>query len=146
MQYCCLQHQILLPSLVTFRTACCFHFGSVSSFSMELFIYSSQVPYWGPIDLGSSSFSVLSFCLFILFMGFSRQQYWNSLPFPPLVDHVLSELSTMTCMYWAALRGMAHSFTELCKPLCHDRAMTPRTVAYKTPLSMEFSRKEYWSG
>ena len=26
-------------------------------------------------DLGSSSFSILSFCLFILFMGFSRQEY-----------------------------------------------------------------------
>ena len=31
--------------------------------------------YWAPTDLGSSSFSVLSFCLFILFMGFSRQEY-----------------------------------------------------------------------
>ena len=30
---------------------------------------------WAPTDLGSSSFSVLSFCLFILFMGFSRQKY-----------------------------------------------------------------------
>src|SRR5574339_604016 len=28
--------------------------------------------YW---DLGSFSFSILSFCLFILFMGFSRQEY-----------------------------------------------------------------------
>ena len=27
------------------------------------------------IDLGSSSFSVLYFCFFILFMGFSRQEY-----------------------------------------------------------------------
>ena len=26
-------------------------------------------------NLGSSSFSILSFCLFILFMGFSRQEY-----------------------------------------------------------------------
>ena len=26
-----------------------------------------------PTDLGSSSFSVLTFCLFILFMGFSRE-------------------------------------------------------------------------
>ena len=26
-------------------------------------------------DLGSSSFSVLSFCLFILYMGLSRQEY-----------------------------------------------------------------------
>ena len=24
--------------------------------------------------------------------------------------------------------------------------MTPQTVAYKAPLSMEFSRQEYWSG
>ena len=38
-----------------------------------------------PTDLGSSSVSVLSFCLFILFMGFSRQEYWSSLPFPSLV-------------------------------------------------------------
>ena len=40
-------------------------------------------------NLGSSSFSVLSFCLFILFMGFSRQEYWSGLPFPSPVDHVL---------------------------------------------------------
>jgi len=32
-----------------------------------------------------------------LFMGFSRQEYWSGLSFPSLVDHVLSELSTMTC-------------------------------------------------
>ena len=30
---------------------------------------------WAPTDLGSSSFSILSFCLFILLMGFSRQEY-----------------------------------------------------------------------
>ena len=30
---------------------------------------------WTPTDLGSSSFSVLSFCFFILFRGFSRQEY-----------------------------------------------------------------------
>ena len=61
----------------------------------------------------NSSFSVLFFCLFILFMGFSRQEYWSGLPFPSPVDHVLSELSTMTCPSWVALRGMAHSFIEL---------------------------------
>ena len=37
----------------------------------------------------------------------------GGLPFPPLVDHVLSELSTMTCPSWVALPGMAHSLTEL---------------------------------
>ena len=61
----------------------------------------------------SSSFSVLSFCLFILFMGFSRQEYWSSLPFPSPVDHVLSKLSPITRPSWVALHGMAHSFIEL---------------------------------
>ena len=33
--------------------------------------------------------------------------------FPSPVDHILSELSTMTHPSWVALRGMAHSFIEL---------------------------------
>ena len=41
----------------------------------EQLFHSSPIAYWAPIDLGSSSFSVLSFCLLILFMGFSRQEY-----------------------------------------------------------------------
>ena len=57
----------------------------------------------GTYDLQSSSFSVLSFCLFILFMGFSRQEYWNGLPFPSPVDHVVSELSTMTRLSWVTM-------------------------------------------
>ena len=50
---------------------CCF--GSISLFFLELFLHWTPVAYWAPTDLGSSSFSVLSFCLFILFMEFSRQ-------------------------------------------------------------------------
>ena len=60
-----------------------------------------------------------SFCLFILFMGFSRQEYWSGLPFPSPVDHILSELSTMTYPSWVALHCMAHSFTELDKAVFH---------------------------
>ena len=62
---------------------------------------------------------ILLFCLFILFMGFSRQEYWSGLPFPSPVDHVLSELSTMTRPSWVALCGVAHSFIELDKPVIH---------------------------
>ena len=86
---------------------------------LHLFILSgvilhwSPVAYWAPTDLGSSSFSVLSFCLFILFMGFSRQEYWSGLPFPSPVDYILSKLSTMTHLPWVALYGMAHIFIEL---------------------------------
>ena len=119
MQYCSLQHQILLPSPVSFTTGCCCCFGSISSFFLKLFLHWSPVTYWAPTDLGSSSFSVLSFCLFILFMGFSRQEYSSGLPFPSPVDYILSELSTMTRPSWVALNSMAHSFIELDKAVVH---------------------------
>ena len=109
------QHQTLLPLPVISTTGCCFCFGSVSSFFLELFLHWSPVEYWAPTYLGSSSFSVLSFCLFILFMGFSRWEYWSGLPFLSPVDHVLSKLSTMIPLSWVALHGMAHSFIELDK-------------------------------
>ena len=112
MQYCSLQHRTLLPSPVTSTTGCCFCFGSILSFILELFLHWSPV---APANLGSSSFNVLSFCLLILFMGFSRQDNWSGLPFPSPVDHVLSELSTMTQPSWVALHSMAHSFIELNK-------------------------------
>ena len=83
-----------------------FCFGSISSFFLELFLHWSLVAYSALTDLGSSSISVLSFCLFILFMGFSRQEYWSGLPFPSPVDHILSELSTTTHPSWVALHGM----------------------------------------
>ena len=35
------------------------------------------------------------------------------------MDHVLSELSTMTCLSRVALHSMAHSFVELVKTVVH---------------------------
>ena len=61
LQYCSLQHRTLLLSPVTSTTAYCFCFGSIPSFFLELFLHWSPVAYWAPTDLGSSSFSVLSF-------------------------------------------------------------------------------------
>ena len=128
MQYCSLQHQTLLPSPVTSTAGCYFCLGSVSSFFLELFLHWSPVAYWAPTNLGSSSFSVLSFCLFILFMGFSRQEYRSCLPFPSPVDHILWELSTMTDLSWVALHGMGHSFTEL------DKAVEPLQISHSFSL------------
>ena len=102
MQYCSLQHRTLLLPPVTSTTGYCVCFGSIPSFFLELFPHWSPVAYWAPTNLGSSSFSILSFCLFILFMGFSRQEYWSGLPFPSPVDHILSDLSTMTHPSWVA--------------------------------------------
>ena len=84
-----------------------------------VFLHWSPVAYWVPTNLGSSSFSVLSFCLLILFMGFSRQAYWSDLPFPSPLDHVLSELSTMTHLSWVARHSVAHSVIELDKAVVH---------------------------
>ena len=63
MQYCSLQNWSLLPSPIRSTIECCFHFGSATSFFLELFLHSSQVTYWAPTDLASSFFSVISFCL-----------------------------------------------------------------------------------
>ena len=119
MQYCSLQHWTLLPSAVTSKTGCSFCFGSISSFFLELFLHWPPLAFRARTDLGSSSFSVLSFSLFILFMGFSRQEYWSGLPFPFPVDYVLSELSTTTCPSWVALHSMTHSFIELDNTVVH---------------------------
>ena len=48
-------------------------------------------------------------------MGFSRQEYLSGLSFPSLVDHILSEFSTMTRLSWMAL----HSFIELDEAMFH---------------------------
>ena len=80
-------------------------------------LFSSSI--LAPTNLGSSFFSVISFCLFILFMGFSRQECWSGFPFSSPVDHILSEFSIMTHPSWVALHGMAHSFIVL------DKAVIP---------------------
>ena len=69
MQYCSLQHWTLLLSLVTSTTGYCFCFHPIPSFFLELFLHWSPVAYRAPTDLGSSSFSILSFFLFILSWG-----------------------------------------------------------------------------
>ena len=54
MQYCSLQHQILLSSPETSTTECHFCFGLATSFFLGLLVVlcSSPVAYWTPSDLG----------------------------------------------------------------------------------------------
>ena len=100
-------------------------FGPATSFFLELLVIalcSSPVACWTPSDLGRGAHLPVPY-LFITVQGFSRQEYWSGLPFPPPVDHVLSELFTMTFLAWVALHGIAHSFTELHKPFHHDKTV-----------------------
>ena len=133
MQYCSLQHWTLLPSPIIATNGDCFCFGSASSFFLELFLHFCPVAYWAPTDLKSPSFSVISFCLFILFMGFSRQKYSSGLPFFSPVDQVLSELFTMTHLSWVALGGMAHRRT---------RDQNVEEPEIKLPISVETQKKQ----
>ena len=64
-------------------------------------------------------FIIIYFCLSILFMRFSRQEYWSGLPFPSPMRHIFSELSTMTRLSWVAPYSMLHSLTELDKAVVH---------------------------
>ena len=64
MQYCSLQHWSLLPSPVTSTTGCCFYFGSISPFFLELFLHWSPVAYWAPIDPGEFIFQCHAFLPF----------------------------------------------------------------------------------
>ena len=56
-------------------------------------------------DFGDNTASsgVISFCLFILSTGFSKQEYQSGLPFPPPGDDILSELFTVTHLGWPCL-------------------------------------------
>ena len=66
MQYCSLQHWTLLPSPFISTTGCCFWFGSISSFFLELFLQWPPVacwalPSWG-VHLSVSYHFVFSDC------------------------------------------------------------------------------------
>ena len=68
-------------------------------------------------------------CQAPLSMGFSRQEYWSGLPFPsPVRKYEVSEVSELKLLSRVRLFAV------------------PWTVAYQAPLSMGFSRQEYWSG
>ena len=67
-----------------------------------------------------------------LSMGFSRQESWSGLQFPsPISQHKKGLINTSEPV-------KSLSFVLL--------FATPWTVAYQAPLSMGFSKQEYWSG
>ena len=85
-QYCSLQHWTLLSPPDTSTTEHCFCLGPATSFFLELLVIvlqPSPAVYWTPSNVGGSSSSVIPFCLSI---GFSQQEYWSSLPYPPSVN------------------------------------------------------------
>ena len=130
MQYCSLQHWALVspPGKSTAKHHFCLE--QTASFFLVLLViafHSSLVAYWTPSHLGCSSFSVISFCLFILFKGFSQQEYWSGLPFPLSVDHILSELFTVILHGSKSCHGEGACVTQWSyEPCCAGPSKTDR--------------------
>ena len=137
MQYSSLQRRTSLPSPVTSTTGCSFCFGFISSFFLDLFLPSSPGAYWAPIDLVSSSFSVLSFCLFMLFMRFSWRRKWQPTPvFLP--GESRGQRSLVGCCPW----GLTVSdTTEVTQHAC----MHGRKKWQPTPVFLPGGSQGWWS-
>ena len=75
-----------------------------------------------------------------LSMGFSRQEYWSGLPMMLAISHIRMILARWV---WA---GFAWKVKVLLSRLCLTLWDPWRTIARHAPLSIGFSRQEYWSG
>ena len=126
MQYCSLLHQTLLSPPDTSTTEHHFCFGPAASFFLELLLtalHSSPEAYWTPSDLRGSSSSVIYFCLFILFMGFSWQEYWSGFPCPSSSGSRF--VRTLHCDLSVVGSPARHGsyLRELPTHPCHNKAM-----------------------
>ena len=101
MQYCSLQHWASLPSPVTSTTGCCFCFGSISSFFLELFLHWSPVAYLAPPDLGE----FISQCP--IFFAFSYSSWGSQGKNTEVVCHSLLQRTTFcqNCPPWPIRLG-----------------------------------------
>ena len=98
MQYCSLQH----------RTSTTRHIHSWALFPLwlSLFIPSGAIsPHFSSSKLGiywpaELIYPVISFCLFVLFTRFSKQKYWDGLPFPFPVNHILLRYESNLLVHW----------------------------------------------
>ena len=118
MQYCSLQHWILLPSPVTATAGHCFHFGSTSSFFLEFspLFYNSMLGTYRP---GEFIFQYPIFLPFHTVHGVLKARIlkWFAIPFssePRFVRTLHHDPSVLS-----VLHGMAHSFIELDKAVVY---------------------------
>ena len=122
MQYCSLEHWALLsPTDI--------HNWALSLLWPNLFILSVAISPLYPCSMldtfwsGGHIFQCPVFLPFHSVHGVLEARILEWFAIPPLVDHVLLELSTVISPSWLALHGMAHSFVELHKPLHHNKAV-----------------------
>ena len=92
-----------------------------------------SLAYWMPSDLGGSSCSVISFYLFLLFMVFSRQEYWSWLPFHPLMDHFCQHSS-----WWLIHHGWLCIPWLMASLSCENTFITTRLWSIPVPNCFDY--------
>ena len=109
----------LLSPPATSTTGHHLHFGSASSFFLELFLHFFPVAYWTPTNQAHCSSGVISFHLFILFMGVSRQEYYKFLDvtttFIPQHASFYSIFSTIAFITWFVMVNIFPLPQKKCK-------------------------------
>ena len=134
MQYCC----FTAPNF-TFTTRHIYNWASLpfqpSHFSLSGTISNCPLLFPSSIldtfQIGGLIFQFHMFCF--SYCSLDSPCKHTELSFPPPVDHVLSELFTMTCPTWVTLHGLTHSFNKLCKALCHDKAVIHEALSMNSP-------------
>ena len=129
MWYFSYQHWTCFHHHIHPQTEHCFCFLPATSFFLVLVIIAlCSLPYF--LTYGGGIFWCHIFLLFHTVHGFllARILEWIAISFSS--DHILSELFTMTYLSWVALHGMAHSFIELYKPFCHNKAVVQKGESY----------------
>ena len=130
-QYCSLQDQSLLLSPVASITGCCFCFGSIPSFFLELFLHWSPVAYWAPTDLGVPLSVVYHF-------AFSYCSWGSQGKNTEVICHSLLQWTTFyqTSPPWPACLGWPHtawvSFIELDKANINPTSEHPGLISFRT--------------
>ena len=112
MQYCYLQHWTLLLSPVTSTTGCCFCFGSISSFFLELFLHWSLIAYLGTFQPRKFIFQCQTLSPFRTDHGVLKARIlkWLTIPFssgPCFVRTLHQDLSFLGGPTWHDLASMS---------------------------------------
>ena len=86
-------------------------------------------------------------CQAPLSMGFSRQEYWSELPFPSPGDLPDPGIEPKSSALQAdSLQSESPGNPPKRQSLNYVQHFVTPWTACQSPLSMEFSRQEYWSG
>ena len=116
-QYCFLQHRILLPSPVTPTPGCCFCFGSTFSFLLQYF--STDLQHIGHLWTWGVHLQCHIFLPFHTVHGVLKARIlkWFTIPFSS-GPHFVRSLHYDSPLLMA-LHSMAYGFTELDKAVVH---------------------------